>query len=52
MFRVVMNNNVMDTCRTYNQAVNKAKKIKALFCKNGTFTVIVESANGHILDRF
>jgi len=51
MFRVVMNNNVMDSCRTYGQALNKAKKIKKIFCKNDTFTVIVEDSNGRILDR-
>lgn len=45
-----MNNNVMDTCRTYGQALSKAKKIKKLFCQN-TFEVIVESENGLILDR-
>ncbi len=50
MFRVIMNNNVMDTCRTYGQALNKAKKIKELFCKN-TYEVIVESEDGTIMDR-
>lgn len=51
MFRVLMNNNVMDTCRTYSQALNKAKKIKALFCKKGTFDVFVESANGLVIEK-
>ena len=51
MFRIIMNNNVMDTCRTYGQALNKAKKIKELFCKN-TYEVIVESEDGTIMDRF
>ena len=50
MFRVVMNNNVMDTCRTYSQALNKAKKIKELFCRN-TFEVIVEDSQGRVMDR-
>jgi len=51
MFRIVMNNNVMDTCRTYGQALSKAKKIKALFCKNNTFEVLIENVDGSILDR-
>ncbi len=50
MFRIVMNNSVMDTCRTYGQALNKAKKIKELFVKN-TYEVIVESEDGTIMDR-
>jgi hypothetical protein len=49
MFRIIMNNNVMDTCRTYSQALNKAKKIKKLFCK--TYEVIVEDERGLIMDR-
>ena len=51
MFRIIMNNNVMDTCRTYGQALEKAKKIKELFCKNDTFEVCVEDKNGLVLDR-
>lgn len=50
MFRIIMNNNVMDTCRTYGQALNKAKKIKQLFCKN-IYEVIVENEDGTIMDR-
>lgn len=46
-----MNNNVMDECRTYSQALIKAKKIKAIFVKNHTFEVIVETSDGRILDR-
>ncbi|AHJ13239.1 hypothetical protein SMUL_1984 [Sulfurospirillum multivorans DSM 12446] len=52
IFKVIMNNNIMDTCRTYSQALSKAKKIKALFCKNHTFEVLVEDSKGSILDRF
>lgn len=51
MFGIMMNNTVMDTCRTYGQALNKAKKIKDIFCKKGTFEVIVESENGLVMDR-
>ncbi len=51
MFRIMMNNTVMDTCRTYGQALEKAKKIKKLFCKKDTFDVCVEDKNGLVLDR-
>lgn len=49
MFRIVMNSTVMDTCRSYSQALNKAKKIKKIFCKNDTFKVIIENEDGTIL---
>lgn len=52
MFKILMNGNVVDTCRTYGQAVTKAQKVKNLFCKNNTFSVIVEDSHGRILDRF
>lgn len=51
MFRVIMNNNVMDECRTYGQALAKAKKIKKIFCPKDTYKIIVEDSNGRILDR-
>jgi len=50
MFKIVMNNNVMDTCRTYGQALKKAKKIKELFCKKNTFVVTVETDEGYVMD--
>ena len=50
MFRIIMNNNVMDECRTYGQALKKAKKIKKLFCQT-TYEVIVENQKGLIMDR-
>jgi len=46
-----MNNNVMGECRTYGQALKKAKKIKELFCQT-IYEVIVEDEKGFILDRF
>ena len=45
-----MNNNVMDTCRTYQQALNKAKKIKELFCKKDTYKITIETSEGFVMD--
>lgn len=50
MFKIFMNNNLMDECRTYIQALEKAKKIKIIFCKK-TYEVIVEDSQGRIMDR-
>jgi|GEM_PF-1896007 hypothetical protein len=50
MFKIFMNNNLMDECRTYSQALTKAKKIKNLFCKT-TYEVIVEDPQGRVMDR-
>lgn len=51
MFKILMNGNIVDTCKTYGQALAKAKKVKSLFCKN-TFDVIIEDSLGRVLDRF
>jgi len=50
MFKIIMNNNIMDECKTYFQALEKAKKIKELFCQT-IYEVIVEDEKGFILDR-
>ena len=51
MFKIIMNNNIMDEFRIYGDALEKAKKIKKLFWQT-TNVVIVEDSQGRILDRF
>ena len=50
MFKIIMNNNVMDECRTYQQALIKAKKLKALFCKKDTYKITIETSEGFVMD--
>lgn len=50
MFRIFMNGTLMETVRGYNRALEKAEKIKKLFCKSGQ--VVVEDEKGFPVGRF
>lgn len=47
MFKILMNGTVVETVRTFGNAVKKAEKIKALFCKSGE--IIIEDAKGRVM---